>query len=127
MTEIEVKILEIDRPAVEKRLAALGAKKTFSGEYSARFFDYADMQLQQEKALLRLRREGEKLRLTYKRQLARSRSKIMDEQELDLPASEESTMRATVGKVPITRGLAASQLPMPMRGEIVPRVPMTKM
>jgi hypothetical protein len=42
MEEIEVKILEVNRKELEKKLIKLGAKKTFEGEISATFFDFKD-------------------------------------------------------------------------------------
>ena len=38
MTEIEVKILEIDQALIEQKLISLGATKTFDGVMRAVFF-----------------------------------------------------------------------------------------
>src|SRR3989338_4016511 len=42
MQEIEIKILEINRKDIEKKLLALGAVKKFDGIIQALYFDYPD-------------------------------------------------------------------------------------
>lgn len=70
MNEIEAKIIEIDRPRVEARLRELGAVKTFDGELSAYFYDFPDERISQAQGVLRLRREGDEVRLTGKRMVS---------------------------------------------------------
>ncbi len=67
MQEIEVKILEVKRAEVEEKLKKLGAKKFFSGEIKAENFDFEDERIIKARDLLRLRKEGEKAILTFKK------------------------------------------------------------
>lgn len=81
MTEIEVKILEIDRPALEARLHALGAVRSFAGEMSAVFFDWPGRGLTAAGQVLRLRREGPVTQLTFKERISQAGTKQMHEHE----------------------------------------------
>ncbi|MEL6671579.1 MAG: class IV adenylate cyclase [Bacteroidota bacterium] len=84
MQELEVKILEVNRPQVEERLAALGATKSFDGEMLAIFFDWEDGKIGQAGEVFRLRREGENAVLTYKRPISKEGAKIMEEYETEI-------------------------------------------
>lgn len=81
MQEIEAKILEIDRVALEARLKAMGATISFDGEMHALFFDQADRRITARGGVLRLRREGTQTQLTHKSALSREGAKIMEETE----------------------------------------------
>ena len=67
MEEIEVKFLNINIPKIVKKLKTLGAKKVFSKFYKRKLFDYPDYRLNKENRWLRLRNEGDKITLTYKK------------------------------------------------------------
>lgn len=82
MKEIEAKILEIDRVALEARLRALGAVLEFTAPFGAVYFDLPDGQLRRQGQVLRLRREGEKSVMTFKRP-------IPSEVEVDVKVREE--------------------------------------
>lgn len=69
MEEIEVKFLDINPVSMEKKLAEIGAKKVFDKVYRRRVFDYPDLRLHNSGAYIRLRDEGEKITLTFKRRL----------------------------------------------------------
>ena len=69
MEEIEVKFLNIDPEAIQKKLAEIGAKKVGEYFYRRRVFDYPDWRLNTKGAWLRLRDEGEKITLTFKQRL----------------------------------------------------------
>jgi adenylate cyclase, class 2 len=69
MEEIEVKFLNIDPVKTEKKLVALGAKRIFEKLYRRRVFDYPDYRLDKSGAWLRLRDEGEKITLTFKKRI----------------------------------------------------------
>jgi predicted adenylyl cyclase CyaB len=84
MTEIEAKVIDIDRCAVEARLGALGAERQFDGEMLALLFDYPDRRLGRDGHLLRLRREGDRCRLTFKRRLTEQGAKVRDESEVTI-------------------------------------------
>ncbi|RMG31431.1 MAG: class IV adenylate cyclase [Bacteroidetes bacterium] len=88
MQEIEVKILEIDRDEIEKKLLALGAEKYFEGEMRAVYYDAADGHIHQQGDALRLRKEGSKTVLTYKRAISRQGAKIMEECETEVASME---------------------------------------
>ena len=82
MTEIEVKILDIDRTAVEATLLAAGASLIFDGEMVADFWDDAAGSLTASKSLLRLRSEGDHSVLTFKQPLpTQDGTKVMRETE----------------------------------------------
>ena len=59
--EVEVKVLEVDRPAMERRLEALGARRIFDGILDIRSFRPSG-----EASLLRVRKEGEETFLVVK-------------------------------------------------------------
>jgi predicted adenylyl cyclase CyaB len=67
MKEVEVKILEVKRKTIEKSLAKLGAKKVFDGDIQTLFFDFKDGKIIKAKDVLRLRKEEDKIELTYKK------------------------------------------------------------
>ncbi len=69
MEEIEVKFLDINPTQIKRKLIKLGAKKVFAKVYRRRVFDYPDRKLDREGAWLRLRDEGDSIKLTYKKRL----------------------------------------------------------
>lgn len=89
MKEIEVKILEIDREAVEKRLIALGARKTFDDKMHAIYYDIQDNSLNKTGKALRLRKEGEKTILTLKLHVENAAAKERSEHEVEVCGFEE--------------------------------------
>ena len=91
MREVEVKIIGIDRHTVEAKLRSLGASKTFEGEEDTVFFDFPDNSITSGKNLLRLRKEGDKTVLTFKKFVGNERAKVRDEYELLVSSFE--TMR----------------------------------
>jgi adenylate cyclase class 2 len=84
MTEVEVKILEINRNKLEAKLIEIGAKKTFEGDLSAYHFDFLDGSLSKEKNVLRLRKEGEKVTFTFKKPVQSDEAKIREESEVEV-------------------------------------------
>lgn len=81
MQEVEVKILEIDRAEVEAKLVALGATVSFDGEMHAVFYDDPEGGITKSGGVLRLRKEGDETKLTFKRHVAKGGAKIMEETE----------------------------------------------
>jgi len=79
--EIEVKILEVDRPQVEQTILELGGQKSFDDEMIAWFLDTPDGSIRAKGDVLRLRKEGKDTVLTYKRHVSRGEAKIMEELE----------------------------------------------
>ena len=82
--ESEVKILEIDRKGVERRLASLGATKSFDGNIGSVFFDYPDNSIREGGNLLRLRHTDKKAFLTFKKFVEISSVKSMEEYEVEV-------------------------------------------
>jgi predicted adenylyl cyclase CyaB len=67
MKEVEVKILEVTRKNIEETLARLDAKKVFDGDIQTLLFDFEDGRIIKAKDVLRLRKEEDKIELTYKK------------------------------------------------------------
>ena len=82
MNEIEVKILEINKDKIIKKLESLGAEKCFEGKVNASFFDFKDKRLKKENSFLRLRDKEKFSELTLKKKISKDEAKIMDETEI---------------------------------------------
>ncbi|MGD6850469.1 MAG: class IV adenylate cyclase [Candidatus Bathyarchaeia archaeon] len=67
MKEVEVKILEINREKIVKILSESGALKVFDSDILTIFLDFPDNQIHKRRDVLRLRKEGDKSELTYKK------------------------------------------------------------
>jgi len=80
--EVEVKIIDVDREAIEKKLLSLGAKKIFDGEMHAIYYDFPDRSLTRDHDIIRLRREGDKAVLVFKKFLGNEAAKIREEHEV---------------------------------------------
>ncbi|MBI5066170.1 CYTH domain-containing protein [Candidatus Woesearchaeota archaeon] len=91
MREIEVKILEVNRKDVEAKLLKLGAKKVFEGELNAVMFDFEDEKIKNARDLLRLRKDGKKVILTYKKFV--NVSDVKDFKEIEVEVSDFSKMK----------------------------------
>ena len=79
MKEVEVKILEVDRDRIEAVLANRGAKKVFDGNIQTMLFDFKDGSIVKGKDVLRLRKEGERVELTYKKVKFTKKAKVAEE------------------------------------------------
>lgn len=84
MKEIELKILNIDRSVLEKKLIDLGAEKTFDGDLKMYFFDDSSESIRKNKQCLRLRRYGNKVFLAFKQSLSRDKVKMATEYETEV-------------------------------------------
>lgn len=91
MDEVEVKVLDVNRNALVKKLLSLGAKKYFEGEIHAVSFDYPDNSIKNAKKTLRLRIKGGKNYLTFKTPVEHPLVKIRE--ELELEVSDFATMK----------------------------------
>lgn len=67
--EYEVKFLDIDVPEIEKKLKDIGAEKVGEFFYKRITFDFPDLNLKNKGAWLRLRDEGNRTTLTWKKRL----------------------------------------------------------
>ena len=90
-TEIEVKVLEINRADVETRLGTLGAKKVFDGTIHALYYDLPDQHLKRSGLTLRIRTEGGKAVLTLKTDVPNAA--VKEREELQTEIDDFSVMR----------------------------------
>ncbi|WP_455278173.1 class IV adenylate cyclase [[Eubacterium] cellulosolvens] len=82
MNEIEVKILEINRKELEKKLISIGAKKISQKEIETLFFDSKDYFFKKANSLVRLRKEKGGITLTFKKLIDNKKAKIAKEYEV---------------------------------------------
>lgn len=72
-TEIEAKFLDVDPEDVRGKLKSIGAKQIYPEKMMTRkVFDFPDHRLEKEGAWIRVRNEGDKITLSYKRLIDRS-------------------------------------------------------
>ncbi|MFA6422153.1 MAG: CYTH domain-containing protein [Candidatus Buchananbacteria bacterium] len=69
MEEIEVKFLNINPEEIQEKLKEIGAEKVGEFFYRRRVFDYPDWRLDKAYSWLRLRDEGDKITLSFKKRL----------------------------------------------------------
>lgn len=97
MYETEIKILEIDRKKLEKKLSSLGAKKIFDDEIHALYYDTADRSIKRQRGTFRLRREGRISVLTFKAHIDNSAAKVREETEVKV--SDFDAMRSILKSI----------------------------
>ena len=88
MKEVEVKIIEIDREMVERKLRSLGGVRIFEGDEETVFFDFPAGSITASKDLLRLRKIGDKTTLTFKKFVGDDQVKVRDEVEVSVSGFE---------------------------------------
>lgn len=88
MRELEVKILEVNPQEVIQQLENLGATKSFDGEMWAVFLDQPNGEISNRGDVLRIRREGADIRLTYKSHVSKEGIKEMEELETSVSDME---------------------------------------
>lgn len=76
---MEVKILNVNRAKIENKLLLLGARKVFDEDIEMFFFDFEDGSIRKAKSVMRLRREGKKNMLTFKKIMCNQSVKIAEE------------------------------------------------
>ena len=102
MNEIEIKVLEINKKQVLKRLKKLRAKKIFSGLLQATYFDFPNHSLRKHSKVLRLRKNGNQSFLTFKTKLPLKKSISSNELEFEIPDfSLAQTMLEGLGFKPV--------------------------
>jgi adenylate cyclase class 2 len=82
MNEIEVKILEINPAEIRKKLKQAGAKRVFGGTIGARYYDFSDRRIRKAGNVLRLRKFGKKIELTFKNIKGKKKYKHADETDV---------------------------------------------
>ena len=97
MKEIEVKILEIDRKKVEETLISLGSKKILDSDIQTILFDFQDGRIIKAKDVLRLRKEEDKVELTYKKVHTTQIAKEAEEYSVEVSSMRE--MRIILGNL----------------------------
>jgi adenylate cyclase, class 2 len=101
MPEVEVKILEVDRNAIVNKLTSIGAKKVFDGPFHAVCYDTPEKSISGKRNLLRLRREGERTVMTYKRFVSNEEAKVREEVETEVVDFDEmDTLLQAMGYEP---------------------------
>lgn len=99
MQEIEAKVLEIDRETLINKLQALGATFDFEDEFFAIYFDDEDRRLSGKQQVLRIRKEGNDLRMTFKAPHADTQAGIRSREELELPIGDFEMMRVILQRL----------------------------
>src|SRR3989344_6496070 len=79
MEESEIKILDINKEDILKKLNSLGAKKTSEGKIEALYFDFNDNRISNKSSMLRLRKRDGKFELGFKNLVSKEKAKIMEE------------------------------------------------
>jgi len=69
MEEKEVKFLNIDPTLIQKKLKKIGAKFCFDLIYKRKVFDYPDLRLDKNGAWVRVREEGDKIKMSFKKRI----------------------------------------------------------
>jgi len=87
---MEVKILGASHKDLESKLFELGAEKIFDGIIDAYFFDNFQRDIRNAGETLRLRTEGERTVMTYKKVIPSDTVKIRDETEINVSDFEEA-------------------------------------
>ena len=95
MEEIEAKWLDIDPKEIEKRLLKLGAVKKFDTVFRRKVFEFPGWLLNKQGAWLRVRDEGDKVTLGYKRRMGKGEGGIkgdvgMEEIEVEVSDFEKT-------------------------------------
>lgn len=82
MKEIEVKILEVNPRLMKRKLKELGAKRVFSGNMLAIYYDTKRKTIAKNAQVLRLRSKKNKVELTFKTsEASKSNAKVCEETE----------------------------------------------
>lgn len=84
MKEIEVKVLNVEKQKIEEILSHLGAKQIFDDKITTYFFDFEDSRIVKAKNVLRLRKEGKKSVLTFKKVLSKKSAKVAEEYDVEV-------------------------------------------
>jgi predicted adenylyl cyclase CyaB len=90
MLEVEVKVLEADRRALELAIHALGAKKIFDSNLEYSIFDTPERALYKKGDVLRLRTEHGKTIMTYKHMVSTKGAKEMEESSVIVKNYEDA-------------------------------------
>jgi len=81
---MEVKILDVNKASLEKKLLALGAKLVGKYALESVVFDTQNKDLNSKKELLRLRKKNNKTILTHKNNVKEGKTKTCEETEIEV-------------------------------------------
>src|SRR3989338_7074027 len=96
--EIEAVYLDINKEEIEKELRAIGAEKTGDIFYRHSSYDYPDLRLDKDNSWIRLRDEGDKVTLAFKKRLGvtsqdgSTNDKGMEEIEIEVGNYENTAL-----------------------------------
>lgn len=110
MTEIEAKILEIDQDKVTAKLTAIGAEFSFEEEFFAVYFDDSSKTLGSNRQVLRIRKEGDQARLTFKAPSHHTVEGINTREELEVQIGDFEMMRTILAQLGYTEGLSMRKI-----------------
>lgn len=101
MEEIEVKFLDIDPAKIEAKLKDIGAQKTGDYFYKRRVFDYPDWRLDNDHSWLRLRTDGQKTTLTFKKRIGAKKDGGNDDgmEEIEVEVSDFEKTAALITRL----------------------------
>jgi adenylate cyclase, class 2 len=99
MKEIEAKVLEIQPTEIKQKLEALGAQFDFEDEFFAIYYDDAAGRLAGQQQVLRIRKEGQDLRMTFKAPHADTQAGIRTREELELGITDFEMMRTILQRL----------------------------
>ncbi len=97
MREIEVKIFNIDAPALEQRLKGAGASLVFDGDIYAVHVDYQNFRLRSEGKSARIRRIGDKAEIVIKGR--RGGGGVSNREEIETYIGDFETMRLILNRL----------------------------
>ena len=86
--EVEVKILEVDREIIERKLEQLGAIKVSSGEVHSLYFSHGGDEI-------RVREEDGKVMICTKRKVVNDEAKVREETEMEAPSMKNAEQLLT--------------------------------
>ncbi|MCW3996143.1 MAG: class IV adenylate cyclase [Candidatus Bathyarchaeota archaeon] len=92
MREIEVKILNVNKHKIKETFAKLGAKQVFDGKIETLFFDFEDGSIAKRNSVLRVRKEGNRATLTFKKVVHRHGAKVAEEHTVDISDFQQIKM-----------------------------------
>lgn len=99
MNEIEVKIIEIDKEEIIRKIESFGAEKVSEGEQISWFFDFPDGRIRKNRESVRMREYKGKNFITVKKAI--SNKEVKEEEETEVYISDVEAMK----KIFLTLGL----------------------
>ncbi len=105
MKEIEAKVLEINVDEMVSKLEGLGAQFDFRDEFFAIYYDDVAGTLAGKQQVLRIRKEGHDLRMTFKAPHADTQAGIRTREELEVGFEDFEMMRLILQRLGYVEGL----------------------